>query len=345
MITIAVDLSKRTSQYSIFDSGGKRVARCKLENSTENILGLLKQYPGPKTVAVEATRNWGLFHDTVADHVDRFLLGHPAKMKIITQSEIKNDRNDADRIGQLVLSGFLPQAHVCDSENRQLRSILRFRQFLVKQRSAVRNQIQTLLDRNLWPCQRPLSFKDPFCKRGIRWMKELELPEKERFILNRCLDFFEELSHKILGLEREVQGGGWALGELKYLCQIPGFRKGGVNAYVVLTEVAGIERFHKARHLAHYAGLIPSERSSGDIHRTGRLVKGANMRLRTAIIESTFAAVRSDAGLKAYYQKVKKQNSSSAAVVACARKLCYAIYHVLKHKTKYQPFQPLATAC
>jgi len=338
MITLAVDFSKHSSCFSILDSKGVRLHRCKVENRPELLLEVIQRFQGPKKVVMEATRNWGLFYDTVAPHVDQFLLGHPKKMKAITESETKNDQRDSDMIGQLAVSGFLPKAYVSSPQIRHLRALLRLRSFLVSQRKAIRNQVQTLLDRNLWPCQRPASFKDPFCKRGLRWMKELVLEQRERFILDRLLETLENQTQRIRDLEQFIEQQNWAeFSDLRYLRRIPGYRKSSVNAYVVLTEIADIHRFQKAKHLAHYAGLIPREYSSGLIRRTGRLVKSANLRLRTAIIESTFAAIRADRYLKEYYQKVKKQNSAGSAVVACARKLCYAIYHVLKYKTDYQP--------
>jgi len=115
----------------------------------------------------------------------------------------------------------------------------------------------------------------------------------------------------------------------------------------VLVEASEITRFHKARGFAHYAGLVPREYSSGDKHRTGRLVKGANMHLRTALIESTLAAIRADQGLKAYYKQVKARQGSGPAIVATARKLSYAVYSVLKEQRAYrpEPIRPPAAVC
>lgn len=342
--TIGVDKSKHASVYSVYNIHGQRSQRVKLVNDPQQILAFLDQIPGPKQLALEATRDWGLFYEAVKDHVDFFHLGHPRKMKIITESETKNDSQDADLIAQLTQSGFLPKAHVASLETRQWRSLLRFRHFCVRQRADLRNQVQTLLDRNLWPCQRPTSFKSPFCQRGLVWMNQLSLPQRERFILDQSLEYFRHLSAQILQIERLINEQISDLEGLAYLRTVPGFRTGKVHAAVVLTEIGNIQRFHRAKHLAHYAGLIPSEYSSGDKHRTGRLVKQANHFLRTAIIESTFAAVRADKELKAYYQSVKKRSSSGSAVIACARKLCYVIYHVLKEQRHYYPFPP-AAAC
>lgn len=343
MNTIAVDFHKRTSVFHALRHDGAKLKSCKLENNRDNIRNFISEIPGPKQLAIEATRSWSLFYDATYDLVDHFWLGHPKKMKAITSSETKNDRNDAQSIARLAHSGFLPTAHISTQDTRQLRSLLRFRHFLVNQRRSIRNQVQTLVDRNTWFADRPKSFKNLFCKRGLSWLGTLSLPDRERFILNHALNTFEQLSNQIKGLEDFTQSQSVELPGFKFLRTIPGFRSGKVNALIVLVESSDISRFHKARGYAHYAGLIPREFSSGDHHRTGRLVKDANMHLRTALIESTFAAIRADRGLKAYYKQVKQRQGSGSAIVATARKLSYIVFHVLKEQRAYRP-EPIPPA-
>jgi transposase len=346
MITIGVDFHKRTSSYKVLDENGQHLKSTKFENSREAIREFLEAIPGPKKLAMEATRSWGLFYDSANDLVDEFHLGHPKKMKVITQSQTKNDKRDTNMIAKLLHSGFFPEAHVSSIDTRELRSLLRFRHFLVNDRRSIRNQVQTLIDRHVWASDRPKSFKNVFCLRGLKWLKELDLPERERFILSQCLKTFQELGQKISDLEKFIQSQTLELPGLEYLRTVPGFKLGKVNALIVLTEADGMNRFPKARSFSHYAGLIPSEYSSGDKHRTGRLIKDANMHLRTAFIESTFAAIRADKGLKAYYKQVKERSGSGSAVIATARKLSYAVYHVLKEQRAYRPQTlPPAAVC
>lgn len=344
MITIGVDFHKRTSSYSVLNEQGQLIKRCKMENTREQIQEFVKSIPGPKQLAMESTRSWGLYHDCVADLVDHFYLGHPKKMKAITESETKNDQKDSLLIARLTHSGFLPKSHVSSLDARQLRSLLRFRHFLVKERKSIRNQVQTLLDRNLWPAERPKAFKNPFCKKGLVWLKELSLPVRERFILDQCLDNYQQLTQKIDEIQDFITAQAVDLPGLQYLRSVPGFRHSQVNAYIVLTEIDDIRRFHKARGLAYYSGLIPREYSSGDKHHTGRLVKDANMFLRTAFVESVFAAVRSDKGLREYYKTVKQRSGSGDAIIATARKLACFVYHVLKEQRAYSPEKPLPSA-
>jgi transposase len=343
MITIGVDFHKRTSTYHVLNEHGQKVRRCKLDNNRDNIRNFIESIDGSKQLGMEATGNWGLFHDTVKDLVDEFHLGHPKKMKAIAEAEIKHDRKDAETITRMLHSGFFPEAHVSSSDTRHLRSLLRFRHFLVKERKKVRQQVQILIDRNIWPCDRPSSFKDPFCKRGLVWLQKVSLPEYERHILNECIDSFQTLSNKIFYFEDFLAKQAVDLPGQKDLRSVPGFRLSKVHAYTVLLEIDGINRFNKARRLAHYSGLIPGEDSSGDKHRKKGLVK-ANMYLRTAFLEASLSAIRIDKGLKDYYKSVKERCGSGAAIVAVARKLCYAVYHVLKEQRAYRPenFNPSA---
>ncbi len=336
--TIGVDYHKRTSTFCVLDSAGKRVKKKRLENRPERLIEFISDLgPGKKHLAYEAGRSWGLLHDTLLPYVDRISLGHPKKMKAITNSETKNDSHDSEMIAQLTHLSFLPCAHISSPEIRQLRSVVRFRGALVNERRSIRNRVQILLDRNVWACERPENFKDPFCSKGIKWMRDLKLPEREKVILEHCIELYFDVEKRIEDIEKMLTAQMKDIPEWKYLRTVPGFRSGGINSIVVLAEVSEIERFNKARSFARYAGLMPKEHSSGDVRRMGRLIKGANMHLRTAFIESTLAAIRSDQGLKLYYEQVKARRGSGAAIVATARKLSMSVFHVLKEKRGYVP--------
>ena len=347
MITIGADFHKRTTTFQVLNDNGQAMKRRKIENDTQALRQFIASIPGPKRLAMEATRSWSLLYETTNDLVDQFCLGHPKKMVALTTAEIKNDNNDALLIAQLAHSGLLPHAYISSLPMRELRSSLRLRSFLVNQRRGIRNQVQGLIDRNLWPCDRPKSFKSPFCKKGLSWLLSLKLSEKERFVLDESLSIFKELNDKIDTIDQFLQSQSLDLPGLTHLRSVPGFKSGGINAYRVLIEISDIARFSNSRGLLFYAGLIPREHSSGDKQRKGRLVKNANLNLRTALIESTFAAIRQDNVLKSFYKTAKEKSGSGAAIIATARKLACAIYYVLKEQKAYDPSHlvPSATAC
>lgn len=347
MFTIGVDFHKRTSTYQILNEQGQSIKRCKLDNDTQKIRTFIQSVPGPKRLAMEATRSWGLFYETTHDIVDQFNLGHPKKMVALTAAEIKNDKNDALMIAKLAYGGLLPPAHISALPIRELRNIVRLRSFLVNERRGIRNQVHTLVDRNVWPADKPKSFKNIFCKRGLAWLSTLKLSDRERFILDESLVIFNELNHKIETIDLFLQSQRIDLPQMPLIRSVPGFKSGGINAYRALIEISDITRFNNSRGLLFYAGLIPREHSSGDKQRKGRLVKSANLNLRTVIIESTLAAIRQDKALKAFYKTAKARSGAGAAIIATARKLTCAIYYVLKEQKRYDQSYliPSATAC
>ena len=168
MITIGADFHKKTTSFHVLDQEGRCIKRSKIVNETQNLRQFIESLPEGRRLAMEATRSWGLFYEKTHDLVDQFYLGHPKKMEALTKSEIKNDRNDAELIAKLTYGKLLPQAHISTLTIRELRDLLRFRHSLVNQRRGIRNQIQTLLDRNLWPTERPTSCKYPCAKSAGR---------------------------------------------------------------------------------------------------------------------------------------------------------------------------------
>ena len=344
-ITMGVDYHKRTSSYQVLDKEGAKIKRCTLPNEKEVIKNFLLSYNEPICLAMEATRSWSLYYDFVKPYVKEFELGHPKKMKALSESEIKNDKHDAQVIAELSYMGYLPKAHVSSSSIRDIRDVVRYRGALVEQRRSIKNIIHALVDRNVWLEDRPKSFKNMFCQRGIKWLGTLTLQPKQRFILSDLLQSYENLNKMINNIEGYINTFHDELPLMQYLRTVPGFRTGGINTIVLLSEISDIGRFKKAKGFVRYAGLIPREHSSAGKISRGRLVKEANMHLRTAIIESTLAAIRVDKGLQAYYKSVKIRSGSSAAIIASARKLATAIYFVLKEQRAYFPYVPPVAAC
>ncbi len=336
MITIGVDFHKQTSSYHVLDEEGNVLAIRKMVNDPQMINQFIRSFDGKKQLAMEATRSWSLLYDCVNEQVDVFKLGHPLKMKLITHSERKNDKNDAKHIAEMTHRNYLPQAHVTNTTVREIRSLVRFRGFTVNKRRTIKNQIHALVDRNVWPCHKPKSFKNLFCKRGLLWLTDLTLSKRERYILDQQLSNYKDVEMQIKEVESVIAKEEVHLQGAQYLRSVPGFKTSAVNFYTVLVETSDITRFHKTKGYTYYAGLLPREYSSGDKYRTGRLVKGANMHLRTALIESTLAAIRVDSGLRAYYKNVKQRKGSGAAIVATARKLACAVYAVLKEQRMYR---------
>jgi transposase len=112
-------------------------------------------------------------------------------------------------------------------------------------------------------------------------------------------------------------------------------------------EVGDPARFHSARALASYVGVIPRVHQSGKrkFSASAKVPLG-NARLRRALWMPALTAVRHNPWLRAYYQRLRAVGKRhKVALVAVIRKLLSAVYSVAKHRRPFvmpPNFSPVA---
>lgn len=97
--------------------------------------------------------------------------------------------------------------------------------------------------------------------------------------------------------------------------------------------------FRDERALAAYVGVVPALRQSGkrQASRAAATTIG-NAALRTALYMPTLTAVRKNAWLKLFYERlVAAGKPKKLALIAAMRKLLHAIYSVAKHRRAFVP--------
>jgi transposase len=93
------------------------------------------------------------------------------------------------------------------------------------------------------------------------------------------------------------------------------------TALVIVGELGEIERFRFAHQVGAYAGLTSRVRQSGDHCYYGKITRQGSPWLRCVLVEAAIHVVRRDAGLRNFYQRIRKRSGSNKARVATARKL------------------------
>ena len=115
---------------------------------------------------------------------------------------------------------------------------------------------------------------------------------------------------------------------------------GPLSAARIVAEVGDPARFATPAALAAYVGVVPALRQSGK-RQPGRagLTPIGHARLRTALWMPVLTAVRRNAWLKAFYERlIARGKPAKLALVAALRKLLHAVHSVARHR---RPF----TAC
>lgn len=332
---IGVDYHRKFSYMAVMDGKGTIIREGVVNNSKEAVASFLTQAQcdGNSAAVLEASRNWPVMYDWLEELVHEVHLAHPLKVKAIAEAKIKTDKIDARVLAHLLRSDLLPEAYVASPEARQVRNVLRQRMFFVRLRTMVKNRVSGLLDR--YPElseQRPC--KDIFSQRGQNWLKQIQVKEVDRRVLDEDLELYEALEERIAKSESLV--GELAQGDpkVKILKTIPGI--GQFFSVLIAYEVDDIRRFANEKKFFSYIGIIPSTFSSGGKTFHGRLTKQGNKYLRWAIVEAIWPAIENDSDLRAYYEKVKVKKGPNPAKIATARRLATIIYRVLYQNRPYK---------
>lgn len=341
MYYVGVDYHKRYSVATVLNETGTMLARRRLDNRLEAFRELLEPYDKAEVEAVvEATRSWGIPVDILEQLADRVILANPGEVKLIAKGRIRTDKVDSLALARLLRLDEIPEAYLRSRANREQQLILRVRCFFVQLRTRVKNRIHDLIDRQDESIrERATGYSDLFGKKGMAWLKSLELGHPCGTLLARLLDAYDALDAQVRQSDRLVAELYLADADCQLLKKTPGI--GTFFAVLIKTEVGSIERFTSSARFCSYAGVVPSTESSGGKVWHGRIIKQSNRWLRWALVEAVIPATVADAGLRAHYEYYRRTKGSKVAKVVTARRLGCIVYRVLKERKPYyeQPVQ------
>jgi transposase len=121
---------------------------------------------------------------------------------------------------------------------------------------------------------------------------------------------------------------------------------GPQTAARLIAELPDLTTFASAAAIAAYVGIVPATRQSGKRHATrAGLTPLGHRRLRAALWMPTLTAVRKNAWLKAYYERLRARGKHpKVALVAAMRKLLVAVYTVAQRRRPFVPMTAGASA-
>jgi transposase len=331
MYYTGIDLHKKTSFITTVDESGKVVFRRNFANHEEHILDYFAKLEGPTQIVIESMCSWYWLHDLLKAHNFNVVISNPVKTKAIASAKIKNDKVDSHMLAQLLRANLIATVHVCSLKTRKLKELLRHRQRLVRDATRMKNRIHMLLMKN----NTAIPVSDLFGAKGLKYLKDIDLPIYHRQQLKSYLTLYECLIKQIQPLTKRISHLADKDPMAKLLMTIPGI--GPLTAMFIIAEIEDISRFPSYRNLSSYAGLVPCLDASADKSRTGRITKQGSPYLRTALVEAAQVIPRmKKSRLNVFYRKRIVRAGYQKAIVATAHKILQVVYYVLKNQTPYQ---------
>ena len=338
---LAIDLGKFKSVACLYDVEGGTHRFMTLPTAPPTFRELFVSY-GPDRVVIEIGSQAGWICDwaeALGIEIQVANTNHEAWRWKNTKR--KTDRDDALKLARLSAMDQLPSVMVPCSRVRQWRSLISYRHTLVRRRTAIKNRIRSIIDRQglLWP-----SGKSGWTRAALAELERMTQPMDEvdvdtlwRGQLGVELQSLQHQEVQVALVERKLDALGAADKRVKLLRTIPGV--GPRLAELVVAVIDDPKRFKNGKQVGAYAGLVPRQYESGTMQRQGGITGQGNRLLRALLVEVGWLMQRYNPHFRDVFDRVCRHNKGrrKIAVIAVARRLLICCWAMLRDGTPWRP--------
>ena len=273
---------------------------------------------------------------------------------------VKTDRRDARKLARLLRAGELTRVYIPEATDEAMRDLCRARTDAVDDRRRSRHRLKGFLLRHGYRYQ----GRSSWTAGHERYLRELVLAHPAmRVILEEYLVAVKDAGERIERCEAAMREllEKWRLEPaVGALMAMKGF--GTVAAMILVSELGEVHRFAHPRQVMAYLGLVPTENTSSDKRRQGRITKCGNAHARWLLVECAqhYASPpkvsahlsrrqqgqsrevraiswRAQHRLHSRYTRLLgRRLQRNKAMVAVARELCGFIWELLRTQSCYE---------
>ena len=321
-----------------------------------------------QNVCMESTGKYYVpVYNALEGFISNVVVANPKWVRAIKGE--KDDNKDAKWIADLFKLGLVRSSYIPSKDIRILREFTRYQYKLINTRSSEKNRFQNAL--TVGNCKIDMVFSDVFGKSASSIINlilsndtytsedilskvhgsckashedilsaidgvTLDTHQKARIeIVKNHMEYVDSLlckiqkhiDERIVGYENYIQ----------LLCTIPGVDR--KSAITIISEI-GVDMSQWSSHhkLASWAGLAPGCNESAGKKKSVKISR-AGVYLKPCLVQVAHAAVK-DKDYDYYankFNKISKRRGKKRAIIAIARKILVAIYHMLKTGEVFNP--------
>jgi len=318
-------------------------------------------------VCMESTGKYWVPVFNLLEDVIRVIIANPKWVRAVKGN--KDDVKDSKWIGDLFRLGLVPGSYIPNKPIRILREYTRYRSKLVSCKSSEKNRFQNAFT----VCNVALdavvsdmfgksassitdylissdSFDPQYCssllqkslkKKAATVVESIEgyqitKEQKERIVMVRShLNFVQQsITDLDAKLDKMVVPYKSAIA---LLCTIPGVAR--TSAITIISEIGtDMSQFDNSKRLCCWAGLTPGNNESAGKKKSVRITR-AGVYLKPALVQVAHAAVKSNQVpyYKVKYERICKRRGKKRAIIAIARMILTAIYHMFVTGEEFNP--------
>ena len=283
----------------------------------------------------------------------------------------KDDTKDSKWIGDLFRLGLVPGSYIPCKPIRILREFTRYRYKLTSCRSSEKNRFQnaltvcnvaldsvvsdifgksatSVIDYLLKQSDNSINHEEISSRllRSLKKKSESVIESIEGYQMTDAQKYRIRLVHAhmdyITSTISDIDSMIDSLVEpyenaVQLLCTIPGIDRS--SAIIIISEIGtDMTQFSNSKRLCCWAGLTPGNNESAGKKKSVRITR-AGVYLKPVLVQVAHAAVKSNKSpyYKAKYERIMKRRGKKRAIIAVARMILTAVYHMLSTGEAWNP--------
>ena len=354
--TSGVQPSYQKKRFSTFNNSILEFKKWLLDNSCRD-------------VCMESTGKYWLPVFNLLEDELNVTIANPKWVKAVKGN--KDDTKDSKWIGDLFRLGLVPGSYIPCKPIRILREFTRYRYKLTSCRSSEKNRFQnaltvcnvaldsvvsdifgksatSVIDYLLEQSDNSINHEEISSRllRSLKKKSESVIESIEGYQMTDAQKYRMRLVHAhmdyITSTLTDIDSMINSLVEpyenaVQLLCTIPGVDRN--SAITILSEIGtDMTQFSNSKRLCCWAGLTPGNNESAGKKKSVRITR-AGVYLKPALVQVAHAAVKSNKSpyYKAKYERIMKRRGKKRAIIAVARMILTAIYHMLSTGEAWNP--------
>ena len=351
-----VQPSYQKKRFSIFNNSILEFKKWLLDNSCRD-------------VCMESTgKYWIPVFNLLEDELN-VTIANPKWVKAVKGN--KDDTKDSKWIGDLFRLGLVPGSYIPCKPIRILREFTRYRYKLTSCRSSEKNRFQnaltvcnvaldsvvsdifgksatSVIDYLLKQSDNSINHEEISSRllRSLKKKSESVIESIEGYQMTDAQKYRIRLVHAhmdyITSTISDIDSMIDSLVEpyenaVQLLCTIPGIDRS--SAIIIISEIGtDMTQFSNSKRLCCWAGLTPGNNESAGKKKSVRITR-AGVYLKPALVQVAHAAVKSNKSpyYKAKYERIMKRRGKKRAIIAVARMILTAVYHMLSTGEAWNP--------
>jgi transposase len=287
---VGLDVHKASIAIAVADGDGSAPETvATIPNDTSALLKRLRKLAvgGKVQCCYEAgPTGFGLQRALQAAGVECVVIA-PSLVPRTAGDRVKTDRRDAVKLARFLRSGDLTEVHVPDAATEAMRDLERCRDDAKRAERTARHQLSKYLLRH----GRIYDGKGAWTGMHLDWVRRQVFEhEAQNRVLVDCVHAVESATARVERLTKDIVDlvESWSLRPLvKALQALRGVQV--ISAVILAAELGDFARFASAPALMAYLGLVPSEHSSGETQKRGRITRTGNGHVRRILVESAWS--------------------------------------------------------